>query len=434
MFITVFFVTCACAILLALRDWVKYRRPTLAQKRQVLTKIAKKILLEKWEEAESMLLAIQDGWQKEAILLYIQVLRGTKRDTLALEVVKKASREYPEELLFRIEEGKILLELGFSHDALESFKVALPILRTPSDLQLLAQSYLETGSPERAWEIVEPLLNEKASGHTYAIGGEIQSALNEYTQAVFLYRKAMQLGYRNHGILTDLAIAYRKLGQLDASEALFRKILSKDKSDVAAVLGLGACLEERGNYRKALLFYQASDAWRKKDVRLLLQAGIIALRLKRGELASYAFEEVIQKRGPSPLLLSYRGYSFELEGKWKEAEDTYRQMIDHFPEDPKGYRALAWLFAVGLSSSISPEEGIRFATRVQVLQGDTLSWEILSATFARAGYFDRAREIQEALAEHDRDSKEKTRRQNVLRQLRRCNPLDDQHLLREMVA
>jgi len=435
------FVTIAFGILLliaflAFRDRIKYPRFTIKNYKKMLQKAAQFCAWGNWEEAEKELLplfVIQEA-QKEATLLYSQVLRGTKRFEEALDFLMKASRDCPEELLFRLEEGKILLELERPLEAIEAFKVCAPILHSPSDLLEFAMAYFQTGKAEKAWGLIEPLIPHSQEGRLLALGGDCLFEKKKFQEAIHLYQLAIERGWKTQPLLTQLGHAFRKQGNLSMAEKTFRQILEKDPSDLHATLGLGACMQERGFYHKCLLFYQSSKAWEKKDARLLRQAAICAMISKRYAFAIPYFIEVIHQQGATAQLLFYLGYCYEGRLKWQEAEQTYLRLTREFPSEANGYRALAWLFGVGLSTVQSVDEGMRNANLALKLLPDQISWEILSACEARRGCFQRAHQIQEYLATLDQDKETLARRKQAMRSLRKQRPLDDQLVGRAQVA
>ena len=436
MFIAIVLIIVSFIGFLTFRDWIHYHRVSEKDATKLLLRVSKLIALEEWQQAKREItpLLIRALGGKETLLSHIQILRGTKAYEKALQAARKGYQDHPEELFFRVEEGKTLLEMGRAKEALGALQSAETVLRKESDLLDLAVAYLRGGFPETAWKLTEPLLSIHSSGIVDATAGECQLELKHYTLALKHYEKAMAKGWNTHLLQTQLGHAHRHLGNFKMAEHIYRQILEKDSSDVAATLGLGACMQERGFYQKALLIYQSGAAWEKKDPRLLRQAAFMALYSHRYGFAEEYFSEVIKLEGDTPELLSYYGYSLEQQEKWKEAEETYCRQATLFPEDPHAYRALAWLFGVGLTMTLSNDEGMRLANKTVALHPDPLSYEILSACQARVGNFEAAHEIQEYLATKDVSPAEKTRRQHLLKTLRKNLPLDTQHILRRMVA
>lgn len=427
MFIAIVLITIGFIGLLTYRDWVQNNRISTKDCERILTSISKLIILEEWQEAKKQVLSLINKKKggNRAILLYIQVLRGTKEFEKALNLATTC-----DEPSFQLEKGKILLQLNQPKKALEAFLAAQNLIADESDFFDLALAYLRAGFPDKCWAIVEPRLNNSA--FSLAIGAECLLEQKQYQRSLELYEKAIKCGWNSHHLQTQIGSLHRNLGNFALSETIYRRILEKDSGDVVATLGLGACMQEKGLYQKALLIYQSGDAWQKKDPRILKQAALMALYTQRYEFAESYFAELITLEKHSSELYSYYGYCMEMQEKWHEAENIYQAQREQFPTDPKSYLATAWLFGVGFST-ITAEQGLNYANIALQMKPDHLSYEILSACEARAGNFESAYAIQEYLATLDKSPDERKRRQTLLKTLRKNLPLDNQ-LLRRLVA
>jgi len=436
-FITIVLFTVAFVVYLAFRDWLQ--APHLSPKsiQKSLNSASRYISLKEWDKAKNELqpLIKKGKGGRQSLLLHAQVLQGTHHLEQALKIVIEAAHTYPEDLLFRLEEGKIFLKLGRAKEALEAFNVCSPIMRGESDGFVLASALFHANYPLHCLELIEEWLKTTQNGELIALGGDAHFEQKNFREAIANYNQAIQLGFKTHRIFIQLGHAYRRLGNLAEGEKIFRGLLEKDSTDVTATLGVGSCLQERGYYHKALLFYQSGRAWEKKDPLLLIQAAVCSLRAKRYPLAERYLWQVIQNEEKrNPQILSYYGYSLESQKKWQEAEQVYLKLIQSFSSSPEGYRALAWLFGVGLTTTLSHKQGIDYAHIALKLKADMVSWEILSACEARIGNFSRAHQIQTSLASNDKDPQSKTRRQAALRKLRKRHPLDNNHVSRALVA
>lgn len=138
MFISIALLTLGFVSIISIRDWVNNRRTSSKSIQKNLKRIAQSIYLQNWEKAETELSPLLENGKgaKEAYLFEIQILRARGRLHEALHIAEMKSRLFPEELLFRFEEGQILLALKRSKEALEAFQVCAPILRGESDLFL----------------------------------------------------------------------------------------------------------------------------------------------------------------------------------------------------------------------------------------------------------------------------------------------------------
>lgn len=417
-------------------DWIRAPRFSSRSIQKTLKIISQAISLSDWIRAEKELFPLIEAGKggKECLLYYLQVLRGTNRLEEAYSLVIQAARNFPEDLLFRLEEGHILLQMKRAQEALQAFQVCSPILRGETDYCLLASAFYQAGNHQKCLELLEPWLQSTQNGEILQLAGDVLMEQKQFKEAIELYIRAHTLGHQTHHLCVQLGHAFRRLGNLAESERLFKELLEKDPNDLLATLGLGACLQEREHYQKALLIYQSNSAWAMHDPRLMKEAGICALKSHQFNFAEKYFYTVLQKEEPSPSLLSYYGYSLEGQKKWQDAEQTYLKLIQLFPSSPYGFRALAWLFGVGLSTTLSNEQGLHFAYAALKLKNDLVSMEILSACQARAGYFTKAYQIQELLSRHDQDPAARLRRQEALRKLRNNLPLDGHHVTHAHVA
>lgn len=420
---------------ITIRDWIHIPRFSSNSIQKSIKAASQHVLLGNWQEAHELLSPLLEKGRrgKETTLLHIQVLRGTRCLKEALAEVTEAARRYPEELLFRMEEGLILLEMDQPTVALEAFKVCAPIMRGESDALTLATALNRAGHSIQAFELLEPWIKTTQNGELLALVGDTYYERKQFQDAIQYYFHAFELDHKTHQVFTQLGHAYRRLGNLGESEKIFRTLLEKNPADLIATLGLGACMQERGHFQKALLVYQSNGAWEKKDPRLMKEAGLCALRTKKYAYAEHYLFEVLQNT-PEASTFAYYTLALENQNKWQEAEQVYLRIIQLFPSYPHGYRALAWMFGVGLTRTLSQEQGISFACIALKLKNDPSSWEILSACEARVGNFERAYYIQMKLVTEGESREARIRRQRALRNLRNHHPLDGHHVTRSLVA
>lgn len=403
---------------------------------KTLAAISRHLSLEEWDLAASQLIPLLEnkkGGQKAA-LFEVQILRQKKAYQEALKKAQKAALDYPDELIFKLEEGKILLKLHKPKEALAAMELCKRILHTEADIYAYASALLQCGFPQKSFELLEPWLAECREGKLFALAAWAHFELKDFGKTISYYHLAMELGFKSHKLLIQLGHAYRRYGNLQQAEHLFFQLLEKDSMDVAALLGLGQCLQERGQFQKALLIYQSGKLWQQKDPRMLLQASICSINIGRFAHAEAYLTQILNAHELTPKLLSYLGYALEKQQKWQEAEQIYRKLIHLFPADPNGYRALSWMFGVGITTTISQEQALNFARIALNICQDPLTWEILSACEARIGNFKGAYEIQKALMQTDQDRESRFRRQSALRKLRQERPLTPSLVVHKLVA
>jgi len=365
--------------------------------------------------------------------LKIRLARSSRRYDEALEAVEEARRHLPGQLVISLEEGRTLMEMGRPAQASRALRHAYPLLRDEADRLLLAQALHQTGAREEAWKMVEPML-EEGSGHVHALAGDCLFAEKRYSQALTHFESAFEQDVDNLQLLARIGHCLIRVGDLSGAEAKLRQILEVDSGHLFATLSLGCCLEEQERYQEALDVYQGGAAWDLSDFRILRQAGVCAFHLGHFAYAESYLQRAFDLGATQRKTLAFLAYSLECQEKWAEAEEVFRTLIGQNPDYVVGYRGLAWLYGVGLSTSVSMEEGLEHARKSVEILPDSASWEVLSAAEARAGNFSQAHYIQECLSTQSSDLDNRRKRQRAMRSLRQGVPLNEELVERALVA
>lgn len=423
-------------VLLGLHRWLRVRRPSPKTVDACLKKAEQAVAVGDWEEAHA---AIQDLLKRDELnarcaCVYAQILTGLRQFDRALLVIERAVNADPSEPRLQRERGRLCLKLGRAEDALESFGQCSSLMQDEAGRIDIASALYQVGEVEAAWEQLRELVLESSNGRLLALAGDCHFQLRNFPLAVTFYQQAQHYGWMNQRTVARTGHSLQQSGQFSEAERHFRQLLEADSSDVLATLGLGTCYEAQGLYRRALIIYQSGRAWDIADPRILRQAGICAVHTRQYSYAELYLSEAIERGQSSPKVLAYLGYALEAQRRWKEAEAVYLRLLEEFSEHPAGYRALAWLYGVGLSQSLSHAEGISVAQRALELLPDACSWELLSACEARGGNFVRAHHIQEQLSEQTHDIHTRRRRRQAMRILRKGRPLNEEHVSRTLVA
>lgn len=420
----------------ALFVWLRVSYPSKQTRSSIHQEVSQAIALGSFEQALKTLkpLIIKNPHDTRTVVLHAQILRGMEEYTAALAVLQETLAKDPKNLKLVQERGRTLLEQGHPDRALEDFNCCSQVMRNEGSALDLATAHFQVGHVEEAWTVLQPYALESSNGRLLALAGDCHFHWQNFELAVGLYQQAQHYGWSNQQTLARTGHGLRSTGNLLEAERYFRSILAYDSSDISATLGLGTCLEARGQFDRALMIYQGGQAWDEGDPRVLRQAGICAVHTKQYPFAELYLTEAVHRGAKSPQALAFLGYCLEAQKKWKQAEQLYLQLTEEYPDHVAGYRALAWLYGVGLSSQLTQEQGLAVAQQALQLLPDAISWELLSACEARAGNFVRAHHIQEHLSQSAQDKDTQNRRRLAMRTLRKNLPLDENHLPRELVA
>lgn len=391
--------------------------------------------LSNWTKAEKKLSLLRaQGYKNPQLFLELASnCRKIKKFEKAFGVLEEALELYPKEKKLLVEKANLLFEMGKFEGALPIFQRNQHLL-TENDLFNFISTLMRSAKYKIACEMLEKYKNLVHSTRFLALAGDAFLQLERYSTASQFYKEALDKGWINHSVLIKQAHCLKALGKLAEAKKYFRYLLMKDSKDIASCLGLGSCFEQEGQYERALNIYQSSCKWEEKDPRLLCRAGICHNYLGQYEKARSYLLDAVNKGVESAQILTFLGYSLEAQKEWEQAEAWYLRLVEAYPQHPAGYRALAWLFGVGLSTRLSLEDGIKVAYKSIELMPDATSWELLSACEARMGNFDRAHTIQMRLSTEENDKFTRMRRQKAMRTLRNKQPLNEQLVSKVRVA
>ncbi len=426
------------------RAWLSGTQPSILDIQSRIKKASQLVALNNWKVAAQEIESLKEessqgstidaSIKSDISLLYARVLRGQGDLDEALTFIQKELIQYPETLALYREQGKVQLELGYFLEALRSFQKSELLLRGEEDVLDLATAYFQLGQIKYTWDLLAEWIEDSCNVALLSLAGDCYWQAKTYSQAVVFYQRALKSGGSSHQLLTRLGHCLGCLGRIHEAEQVFREILACDPADISTALSLGVSLEINGFYEKAMSVYQQKEIWALGDGQILRQAGICAVHMQQYRYGELYLQEALQRLGTSAQLLTYLGYCLECQNKWDVAEKIYLQLVEEYPDVSTGYRVLAWLYGVGLSTTLTPEKGLAMASATIELSADPVSWEILSACEARAGNFSQAHAIQESLSARSHDKPTRVRRYRAMRALRKKLPLNEHHLSRQLVA
>lgn len=389
-----------------------------------------------WESARRDLsgLAHLEDADETTLVLYARSLRGCKRYEDAESCLAKLLERNPAHMEAIKEHGKLLLEQGKPQEALQKLNQSVSSIRDEESLIDLSAALFANGDVEAAWKHVEQHALQSSNGRLLSLAADCQFYWKNYTLAIQLYQQAEHYGWSNYRTISRTGQSLCCVGSFLEAENHFRELLNYDPEDCFTRLALGFCLEKQELFEQALDVYQQCKTWDQNHPHLLRQAGICAAYMGEFAHAEFYLKSAIRQNVVSPRTYACLGYSLECQKRWDEAEEVYLDFIERYPEHVAGFRALARLFGIGLSRKITPQDGIAFAQFAVQLLPDSASWEILSACEARMGNFSRAHHIQEHLWTQAPDKETRERCHKAMRALRKCQPLDEQHVGHVLVA
>lgn len=222
--------------------------------------------------------------------------------------------------------------------------------------QLLAQTYLRTGQPQKTIELLQPLTEGKTPDATaLSLVGEAWLQLGDAKKSDAAYAQAEKLAPNDARVRTSVAMAQMLRGNSAGAATQLEAIAAEDKSPRADVALISARLRQN-DLAGAL---KAIDGLEKKipDKALAHNLRGRVLLLKREiPAATKAFETALSKEpGYFPAVASLAAIDLDA-GRADAARKRFEEVIQN---NPKSHQALMALAELQVRTGGAPEEVIK---------------------------------------------------------------------------
>lgn len=302
--------------------------PTHIQGRKLLA--ATQLKLNQPEKAMEILQKDIETTDVELIAMVGQAAALTGNADAHISYLKSVIKKSPDNLLLRKELAKVYMQQGSLKDAI----VELELLHKKggqdrnADL-LLIYAQLRAGNVNSARSLAQELLQKKPSDpDLHALMGGVELVAGKRDLARQHFYSALKLQKDHTPSQLSLARMELELGNLAEAGKWFDKILSEDKTSVAAILGHVQIAEQRGDTEKALLLLEKA---RKLDAQAVLPRVILAryyLATKKADSALELADEVNSLQPDSANSLLLLGRAYLLAKQPQNAINTYQKLVD----------------------------------------------------------------------------------------------------------
>lgn len=271
--------------------------------------------------------------------------------------------------------GRIAEKLGDPRTAASMFQAAIDV--NPGDVGArteLARLYVFSGRADQALELLKPALASRPDDpELLTVRAAARSALKDDAGARLDAERAVQLAPSSEGALATLAGLYVRQGQPQRAIELLHAALRRTPDSIELHQVLASCYLSVGNDREAEEELLDLVRMRPGELRARLQLAALYLRGKRPDdaeralkdaaaalpesneaklaYADFAAAELPSARAEAALgeliRREPRNYDLQLRlgavqqraGETQRATETYRSIISHDPEGPKGVSA-----------------------------------------------------------------------------------------------
>ncbi|MCA8971241.1 MAG: tetratricopeptide repeat protein [Planctomycetes bacterium] len=205
-------------------------------------------------------------------------------------------------------------------------------------------------------------------------------------------RRALELAPNHYYALAKLGECYFGRGELEASRTVLEKAVSLRPDLAEGWLLLAQVAEDRGNYKQAVNHYETYLGLRPLDRRVQLEyARLLAQKLRDGKRAEATLAKLRQE-DPSNLEVGLDlGFALYLQGRHRDAERLYHEMLERWPREPRLLLSLGNLYFGALDEPVKALQTYRWMLAQR--SGDDLLAMLGQALFVPA----RIRQIEEQL-------------------------------------
>lgn len=160
--------------------------------------------------------------------------------------------------------------------------------------QLLAETYLQMGQPEKALSVLKPLLERgNAPPATLARAGDANLQLGQYAQAAALFEAALRRRPDDPTLKTAVALSSLARGQTGEALAALERIAASDTGDVADKALIGAHMR-RHEYAAALAALDRLDKKAPGKIDVQYHRGLILAAQGDATGARGVFEAILK--------------------------------------------------------------------------------------------------------------------------------------------
>ena len=297
------------------------------------------------QRARALVLALQPGRRREAIALLEDLLLRqlpTADEQFLLARLYEADRNWPK-----------------AQDRWLSLLTA-PQGANPMHLAHYIRSVLRRGEKDeaRVW-LARLEKQEPDTWRTIEIKAHVLKAEGKSEEAVALLRTRAQ---GKEDDTARVAALLEQLGEVAAAEDMYRKHVARSKEPQNA-LALAEHLGRRQRVEEALALCEQS--WRTCPPEAVAAASVGVLRAGQGDArqcqaVERRLQEAVARKPESPVLLLALAELHDLQGRYPEAEASYRAVLLRDGNNVVALNNLAWLVALKFGKGA---EGLELSNR-----------------------------------------------------------------------
>lgn len=294
---------------------------------------------------------------------------GTRTAPAKADFVDVLERPRSEEARQELDLAERELESGEWKRALERLEVLCPENAACARIAILARRAV-TLAPTSEKARLRKLILDKVRDEASKTGDTLELASLAFAEALFvdtareeeqLLRRALELEPEHYYALTKLGERYWRRGELEAARAVLEKAVSLRRDLREGWLLLGQVAQDRGLYKQAAGHLETYLSLRPLDRQVqLAYARLVAEQLRDGKRAEAILAKLRQEDPGNVEVGLDLGFALYLQGRHREAEDLYHEMLDRRPRDVRVLLSLGNLYFGALEEPVKALQTYRW--------------------------------------------------------------------------
>jgi tetratricopeptide (TPR) repeat protein len=293
--------------------------------------------------------------------IYLRSLGDMQEGTQSSEVLAQAIGQYQE--IVKLDPGSVedRLVLGRlfrlnneAQKAKDEFQSALK-LQPYSEEAVTSLAYLfnEEGNTAGAAKLLSGIPEDDRTSRIYSALGYTCEQRKDIKQAIQAYRKAVDLDADNLDAVRGLAQNLLDDGQTDAAMEQYKVLLEADPQDAQTYLRIAEIYRRTGKFDLALEALKKAQNYSQDSMELPYNLAIVYTAQGRFDDAIQILQDLVAKtektdgiynpedRNNRALFLERLGATYRDSGKYPEAVDTFRKMLNLGEENEwRGYQEM----------------------------------------------------------------------------------------------
>lgn len=316
----------------------------------------------------------------------------------ALPFLQELNEKYPQVALVKIELARSLRNTGKHEEALEVLEKA--IILAPDNVQAnyeLSSLLILTGNHLRAIEILEHLVDvDQAEGgefreHFLTRLGLLYRDEGLYEKSIEAFQKVLAENQDDIDSWLRLLTTYREAEMNGKADELSIQLLEEYPDDPFVIIGRGQTLVARGRVDEGIRFLKSEarscgDQEARDTIYMVL--GQMLIDEGRFEEAHRVMDEALALNAESQRLKFLKASVYERDGRIKEAEKLFKELLKDSPEDASVMNYLGYMLVENDLKFEEAGELLEKAVRLEPYNGaylDSLGW-----LYFKLGHYDKA--------------------------------------------